>query len=319
MLAVGVSSSVLIPGEKATSKYPYAYAYGGPLTSNEKMMYAAFSTEEARETSERAYIVGGGAVLGYGEPLSNVIPARNGLRRYKVRGGDTLSSIAAQFGISLDTLRYANPDVRGSLRVGQELLVLPVSGALYETKSGDSLEALALRFDIEENELRRYNPEYQKMLSGIEGLLVLPHVKPKNYLTTLASKTTGLPDLRNYFILPASGWNWGELHETNAVDIANQCGTVVHAAQEGLVVPDDELGDGKAGWNNGYGIFVLIEHPNGTKTRYAHLARTSVRVGDYVSQSDEVGLMGNTGNTHGPTGCHLHFEVYGAKNPFAVK
>ncbi len=148
--------------------------------------------------------------------------------------------------------------------------------------------------------------------------------KKGNVKTDLASRVqlpsagANLPDLKNYFALPAIGWNWGELHNYNAVDIANQCGASVHAAAEGLVVADENFGDGSSGWNDGYGIFVLLEHPNGTKTRYAHLDKAIVRVGDYVNRGGEIGVMGSTGNTHGPTGCHLHFEVYGAKNPFAV-
>jgi murein DD-endopeptidase MepM/ murein hydrolase activator NlpD len=124
--------------------------------------------------------------------------------------------------------------------------------------------------------------------------------------------------MKSFFSLPVIGWNWGQLHNYNAVDIANQCGTPVQAAAEGLVVSDAELGSGSGGWNDGYGSFVLIEHPNGTKTRYAHLDKTLVKAGDYVARGEEIGMMGNTGSTHGPTGCHIHFEVYGAKNPFAV-
>ena len=137
-------------------------------------------------------------------------------------------------------------------------------------------------------------------------------------ISPLNDKSGVLPDLKDYFALPAIGWNWGQLHSVNAVDIANQCGTSVHAAAEGLVVSDSVLGSGASGWNNGYGIFVLLEHPNGVKTRYAHLDKVLVKIGQYVSRGEEVGVMGNTGNTHGPTGCHLHFEVLGAKNPFAV-
>ena len=116
---------------------------------------------------------------------------------------------------------------------------------------------------------------------------------------------------------PAEGFNWGKLHNRNAVDIANQCGTLVLAAAEGLVVPDKEFGDGGIGsWNGGYGKFVLIEHPfgDGIKTRYAHLRSVSVEIGDYVKQGAELGLMGESGEA---SGCHLHFEVYGAENPFA--
>ncbi|MGC9046603.1 MAG: M23 family metallopeptidase [Minisyncoccia bacterium] len=122
-----------------------------------------------------------------------------------------------------------------------------------------------------------------------------------------------LVDLKGYFIMPVQGYNWGILHSYNAVDIAAPCGRPVKASASGLIL---EL-SGDDSWNDGYGNYVFIGHLNGTKTRYAHLSKVLVKVGDYVSQGDVIGLVGNTGNTHGPTGCHVHFEVYGAKNPFA--
>jgi murein DD-endopeptidase MepM/ murein hydrolase activator NlpD len=117
------------------------------------------------------------------------------------------------------------------------------------------------------------------------------------------------------FIVPADGFNWGKVHHYNAVDISNKCGTPIRASAEGLVVPDENFGSGIGNWNGGYGEFVLIEHPfgDGTRTRYAHLSKILVGVGDYVKQGQQIGIMGDTGDA---TGCHLHFEVYGAENPF---
>jgi murein DD-endopeptidase MepM/ murein hydrolase activator NlpD len=113
----------------------------------------------------------------------------------------------------------------------------------------------------------------------------------------------------NYFTKPTIGYDWGQLHHYNAVDIANACGTPVTAAAEGLVV-DLSTDD----WDGGYGHMVLMEHPNGMGTRYAHLKTISVHIGDYLEQGAPIGTMGQTGDA---TGCHLHFEVIGAKNPFA--
>lgn len=120
-----------------------------------------------------------------------------------------------------------------------------------------------------------------------------------------------------YFVSPAQGFNFGKIHNNNAVDIANSCGTIVVASADGLVIPDKNYPDGKNGWNGGYGGFVLLDHPSGVKTRYAHLEKVLVDAGDFVRQGQKLGLMGSTGNVHGVTGCHLHFEVLGAKNPFA--
>ena len=119
-------------------------------------------------------------------------------------------------------------------------------------------------------------------------------------------------DPSNYFIIPTTGWNWGQLHSYNAVDIADSCGTPIYAAAEGFV-----LESVSKGWNNGYGQYIKIEHSNGSETLYSHFSQNAVAAGKYVSQGELIGYMGNTGNTHGPTGCHLHFEVHGAKNPLA--
>lgn len=121
-----------------------------------------------------------------------------------------------------------------------------------------------------------------------------------------------LPEIDGYFIMPTNGWNWGQLHYNNAVDIAGVCGSEVYAAQSGAVA--EEAGEG---WNGGYGNYVAVEHPNGTKTLYAHTSKNLVTVGDLVMQGEVIALTGNTGNVNGETGCHLHFEVHGAENPFA--
>lgn len=184
----------------------------------------------------------------------------------------------------------------------------------YKSRKGDNWSSVAEQFKVTAGDLEAANKGMKSVKPG--ALIVIPLSGSSSSMISTAP--VNLPDIKNYFSLPAVGWNWGTLHNYNAVDIANECGTPVYAAQEGLVVSDPNLGDGFSGWNDGYGIFVFIEHPNGTKTRYAHLAKSLVKIGDYVKKGQEIGLMGNTGNTHGPTGCHLHFEVYGAKNPFAV-
>ena len=68
-----------------------------------------------------------------------------------------------------------------------------------------------------------------------------------------------------------------------------------------------------SGWNGGYGSYIVIAHPNGTQTVYAHLSKVFVSVGQYTAQGFNIGNVGSTGNS---TGCHIHFEVRGAKNPF---
>ena len=62
----------------------------------------------------------------------------------------------------------------------------------------------------------------------------------------------------------------------------------------------------RAGWGSGYGYVVYIQHADGRETRYGHLSRVLVNVGDHVDQGDKIALSGNTGRSTGP---HLHFEV----------
>ncbi|MEV6600064.1 M23 family metallopeptidase [Actinoplanes sp. NPDC051346] len=93
------------------------------------------------------------------------------------------------------------------------------------------------------------------------------------------------------------GPRWGRQHA--GVDLAAAAGTTVAAAATGTVA--------SAGTDyDGYGISVLIEHPDGVSTHYAHLASTAVRPGDTVTAGQPIGAEGSTGNSTGP---HLHFEV----------
>jgi murein DD-endopeptidase MepM/ murein hydrolase activator NlpD len=81
-------------------------------------------------------------------------------------------------------------------------------------------------------------------------------------------------------------------------DIAAPRGTPVYAPAEGTVV--------EAGWKNGYGQTVVVDHGNGLTTRYGHLSKIEVMVGQELKRGDELGQVGSTGRSTGP---HLHYEV----------
>ena len=81
-------------------------------------------------------------------------------------------------------------------------------------------------------------------------------------------------------------------------DWACAVGTAVMASSAGVVV--------EAGWNGSYGYNVVLSHPDGKKTRYAHLSKINVKVGQKVSQGQVIARSGNTGRS---TGAHLHFEI----------
>ena len=237
---------------------------------------------------------------------------RSGVILYQVQKGDTLSKVAAYFGISVDTVVGANPGVRTNLlKAGQELNILPTSGVVYQARSGDTLASVANNFGVSEDKLLQFNHSVNFTSLDPGTSVIIPGGKSANILASAAA----LPNYDSEFVMPTKGYDWGILHHYNAIDVANSCGTPVVAAAEGLVIPDGDIPYTIDGWNEGYGNFVIIEHPFGdsVRTRYAHLEKVFVQIGDYVKQGQAIGLMGETGDA---TGCHVHFEVYGAQNPF---
>lgn len=106
-------------------------------------------------------------------------------------------------------------------------------------------------------------------------------------------------------IVPVSGVNQKRIHSNNGVDISAECGSPVYAADFGIVVESSD------GWNGGYGNYIVIQH-KGYETLYGHLSQRYVEVGDYVERGNLIGTVGATGKA---TGCHLHFETRGIKNP----
>ena len=98
------------------------------------------------------------------------------------------------------------------------------------------------------------------------------------------------------------------IHGYNAVDLAAPFGTPIVAAASGRVIVSRS-----GGWNGGYGTYVVIDHPDGTQTLYAHMSRVAVWQGAQVVAGQVIGYVGSTGRSTGP---HVHFEVRGAVNPF---
>lgn len=292
--------------------------FGGPAVANaenlegEEAVFTAnfapgeFEPAKSDEDFGGFLVLDEASLVNSASPLAGTLISREGLMIYKIQEGDNLSTIAAKFGISLNTILWANNGLKTSfIKPGQELVILPVSGVIHEVQEGETIDSIAALYSVDVGLIQKFN----KNLSSTT--LIIPGAKPKRSLAQAAS--LNLPAMSGYFAIPTRGWNWGRLHSYNAVDIANACGTPVYAAAEGLVTQVE------SGWNGGYGNYLIIEHPinENVWTRYAHLLKSIVSVGSYVLQGDLIAYIGNTGNTHGPTGCHLHFEVGGARNPFA--
>ncbi|MEK7124416.1 MAG: M23 family metallopeptidase [Patescibacteria group bacterium] len=229
---------------------------------------------------------------------------------YTVKPGDTVQSVAASFGISADTLLWANNLSRNSaLKAGQTLVILPIDGVYHIVKSGDSLEQISNTYKAKKEDILSFNDLADGEIY-IGDIIVVPNGKLPAKITPFAVQN--LAD--NFFILPTEGRITQHLHWYNAIDVANKCGTPIYAVASGLVQR------AKYGWNAGGGNSVTILHPNGVVTRFGHLSDISVSSGQKVEVGERIGLMGGGDNTAGSgisTGCHLHFGVTGAKNPLA--
>ena len=238
---------------------------------------------------------------------------RVGLRKYVVRSGDTPAAIANSFGLSLDTLLWSN-DLSSSdyIQPGDELMILPMDGLAYEVQYGDTISTIASRYKADGEEILRVNDiaDAAHIVAG-QTLIIPGGVKPPvpKYATTRTS-SPALENLSGYFIKPTTGYISQWLHGYNAVDIAGGCWQPVYAAASGSAV----LSVGNGRWNGGFGNYVKVSHPNGTSALYAHLIQTSVFQGQDVGQGQLIGYTGSTGRS---TGCHLHWEVHGARNPLS--
>lgn len=236
---------------------------------------------------------------------------------YVVRDGDTIANIARMFGVTENTIRWANDlSAKTSLKKDQQLIILPISGVKYTVKKGDSLQSIANSFKSDKSEILSYNN-----LTNEAGLkageeIIIPNGEITTTVRTNSTKTGSVKSGSGstgtgsgYFIRPLNGGKRTQgIHGHNGVDIGSSLGTTIRAAAGGKVI----IAKG-SGWNGGYGNYVVISHANGMQTLYAHLNSVSVSAGQTVSQGNTIGTMGNTGQS---TGVHLHFEVRGGKNPF---
>lgn len=257
------------------------------------------------------------------------VAARESVELYVVQSGDTLSTIAARFGISTNTLLWANGlTVRSVLKPDVELTILPVSGVLHTVKSGDTLGKIASTYGVEQAVIVSYNDLNEDTALSVDEKLIVPGgevqapapvsrpVAIKNIFTTPSTSTTTtttttgarmLWPTDGHYIVRGLSW----YHDGVDIDCdgrANGSSTNDnYAAADGIVQ--------YSGWKGGYGNAVEINHGNGIVTRYGHFYSLYVTSGQTVTAGTPLGRCGSTGNS---TGTHLHFEVIGNgrfKNP----
>lgn len=267
------------------------------------------------ETAGNA-LVAQGSVLAIISASAESYVSDGNILTYEVEAGDSLESIVADFGISVDTLLSANNLPKSTrLKVGDKLSVLPIDGVRHTVKSGDTIRSIAIKYNADEARIIAFNdlPDDGRIVSG--QTLTIPggeyHVPiSTKYAPSKNTSSEDLPNITGYYGRPSNGRKTFGLHRFNAVDIGGRewCNTPLYASAAGTIITADAQG-----WNGGYGKYIKISHDNGTITLYAHASQILIGEGQKVKKGQTIALMGSTGNT---TGCHVHFEVRGAKNPF---
>lgn len=269
--------------------------------------------------SEGSALVADAGLLGVAKSASeSLTPGYISL--YVVRVGDTLSDIARMFEVSVNTIIWAN-DLGSSraIRPGQQLVILPVSGVDHTVAKGDTLASLAKKYRADAEEIAEFNGLPIGAALTVGTVLIVPGGELTPPPGPVSSARVAVNPYRGgsgsavegYFSNPLPGATLTQsIHGWNGVDLGAPRGTPIYAAADGTVI----IARGNGGWNGGYGNYVVITHANGTQTLYSHMSRVIPVVGQSVIRGEIIGYVGNTGHS---TGYHLHFEVRGAKNPFA--
>ena len=234
---------------------------------------------------------------------------------YVVRKGDTVPTIAKLFGVTNNTILWANGLKAGEkLKEGDALIILPISGVKHIVVKGQTIKSIAKLYKVDPDDIFAFNnlDEDAKLAIGDEIIVPGAEIHVETIAPKKPSNTNQSSDNNKfsggYYIRPLKcGIQTQGKHDKYAVDLAcGKIGTPIYAAASGKVI------FAKYGWNGAYGNPIVIAHPNGTQTFYAHQSKLAVGVGDEVIQGQVIGYVGNTGRSTGP---HLHFEVRGAKNP----
>jgi murein DD-endopeptidase MepM/ murein hydrolase activator NlpD len=222
---------------------------------------------------------------------------------YVVRKGDALSEIADMFGVSANTIRWANNIPSGtSVSEGTVLTILPVSGVRHTVKKGDTIQSIAKKYEGDEAEILSYNDILPSEGLAVGATIIVPggevhtpapakkaavRSKIASAVGARTSSPASSPSYAGYYQRPVAGCTRTQgIHGNNGIDIACPVGTPIMAAASGEVIVA-KSGD----WNGGYGTYIVIAHPNGSQTLYGHLSGLSVSVGQQVSQGETIGAM----------------------------
>ncbi len=261
------------------------------------------------------------------KPLADFVDPQQPFILYTTQPGDSVSAVAAKFGIQQSTLLMNNTEVsnKNLIQNGQQLIIPRKDGILYKVKSGDTAASIVAQYDnitvatvvaYKPNAISDPNSLSQGTLILLPGATVKPPPPPPPAPPPAIQSSGGgsggspHPGANGIFHYPLAKWHgvsdpfgvdpsMNRFHTGIDLDLWGLHHSSVFSACNGVVTTVEYL-------TYSYGYHVIVDCGGGFSTLYAHLSRIDVSVGQRVSAGTQVGVSGLTGFT---TGEHLHFEI----------
>lgn len=256
-------------------------------------------------------------------------------KTYTVKMDDTPLIIAEKTNVPLNELRRLNPNLVDLMVVGVDVVLSPERSLLEVKVVKSERYEQEIPYEVEEVKSSKYRSGYKKTtqegengtaivtaeVSYIDGIEVSRDVLSSDVTSSPVNKQVIIGTGKSYNSYSSYDYNGGPIgsggtlnwptnggyisngylgyYNHRAIDIANDYGSPIYAADDGVVVT--------SGWSSGgYGRYVVIDHGNGMQTLYGHNSKNLVYPGQRVSRGQTIARVGSTGNS---TGNHVHFEV----------
>lgn len=247
--------------------------------------------------------------------------------KYKVKEGDVLGGIASAHNLEIKQLQALNPGLteESLLQIDQELNVtilkpfvqviidkeyftkevipfekeviedssMPKGETKVKQEGKDGMRSATYRIYEQNGQVIKKELSKEEIIQQPVKHMV---IKGTKVIPSRGDGSFAWPTVGGY-ISSHVGYRWGRMHK--GIDIARPGNRTIKAADNGVVV--------SAGYDGGFGNKIVVDHRNGFRTIYAHLASIDVSVGQTVSKGSKIGVMGSTGDS---TGVHLHFEIH---------
>lgn len=318
ILAVGISAALYIEKESLFSPVEKTYSSAEPVENNEEGEITGHDDESFEEAEEYVYGEDGKFELShellelsreYHDKEYIFVEPRLENLGYKIKKGDTLSVIAQRFNTTSDYLLANNLDIDlRTLQVGKEIKIPNENGIFYKIEKNDSFSSLEKVFSVSPDIIKEDN-NIQELRHG-EVIFVREPTLASEFKKRIKSIAAAQKRAASVFTSPLNRLvitsKFGSrkhpvlkktIHHAG-VDLKAPIGTRVLASKPGVVT--------FAGYSGAYGHLVVVSHPDGYETRYAHLSKINVKKGQKVNGRQIIALSGNSGRSTGP---HLHFEV----------